>query len=396
MKGGDKMSYFELASKMSRGGRRNIKMSLLEIYSDKTQTNKNGIHWEEKYVMNNIDSIKEIPICCEFLDDDKRVPNDHGFTGIDSTENKPLFENSEVVGCITNAYPEVIEINGEQKKILCGEGYIYEQRYPNFVKWLSENMANGNVMSSIEIMGTPENNNVIIYENNVCDSELRTPEVFCYSGTAILSKSVNPADDSAMVLQMNSLREGIKDIKNNESEENVMDEKMISQFVDSIKTTIMETNSKNEEYEAKITSLNEKVSEQTKIVEETNAKVVSETERADKAEAQVAELNKKIADLEAELAACKKEQKKSECNSALSVFTEEQKNFAKEKIEAFEADPMSVEINSIVADIYAGIGKKAIEDAKIKTSEINSAKETDDIYGEVNIVDKSDNEMSIY
>lgn len=57
---------------------------------------------------------------------------------------------------------------------------------------------------------------------------------------------------------------------------------------------------------------------------------------------------------------------------------------------------MSVEINSIVADIYAGIGKKAIEDAKIKTSEINSAKETDDIYGEVNIVDKSDNEMSIY
>ena len=56
------MSYFELASKMSRGGRRNIKMSLLEIYSDKTQTNKNGIHWEEKYVMNNIDSIKEIRI----------------------------------------------------------------------------------------------------------------------------------------------------------------------------------------------------------------------------------------------------------------------------------------------------------------------------------------------
>ena len=178
-----------------------------------------------------------------------------------------------------------------------------------------------------------------------------------------------------------------------------MDEKMLSQFVDSIKTTITETNSKNAEFEAQVSELNTKISEKDTEISELNGKVVSETERADKAEKTIEELNEKISALEAELMACKKDKKCGELNSAIADFTDEEKAFAQAEIDAFNADPMAVEINSIVDKIYAEIGKKATSDAKAqKASEINSkANETVDIYGDICEVNSTSNdEMSIY
>ena len=382
------MAYFELSKRNSKGGKRKIKMSLLEIHQDEKSTNKNGLHWREQYILNNLDSIQEMPICCEFLDEDKSIPYGHGFTEIDSKENQPLFENSECVGCISKAYPTDVEIDGINKRILCGEGYIYEQRYPKFVEWLSEHLKKGKVLSSIEIMGKPENNNMIIYENNDSNSNYRIPMVFDFSATAILS--IEAADDSAVILQMNSLdKTKNTDISKqntiNESEEQIMDEKMLSQFVDSIKNTITETNSKNAEFEAQVSEL--------------NSKVVSETVRADKAEKTIEELNEKIASLEAEIMVCKQDKKRGELNSAIADFTDDERAFAQAEIDTFNADPMAVEINSIVDKIYAEIGKKATNDAKAqKASEINSkANETVDIYGDICEVNSTSNdEMSIY
>ena len=178
-----------------------------------------------------------------------------------------------------------------------------------------------------------------------------------------------------------------------------MDEKMLSQFVDSIKNTITETNSKNAEFEAQVSELNTKLSEKETEVTELNSKVVSETERADKAEKTIEGLNEKIASLEAELMVCKQDKKRGELNSAIADFTDDEKAFAQAEIDAFNADPMAVEINSIVDKIYAEIGKKATNDAKAqKASEINSkANETVDIYGDICEVNSTSNdEMSIY
>lgn len=388
------MGYIEISNRSSKGGRRKIKMSLLEIHTNKEATNKNGIHWEESYVLNNLESINEIPICCEFLDEDKRVPFGHGLTGIDSKENQPLFENSECVGCISKAYPLNVTLNGESKRILCGEGYIYEQRYPNFVKWLCEHLDNGNVLSSIEIMGIAENNNLITYLNDNDSPDYRVPMVFDFSATAILS--VEAADDSALILQMNSANS----MKNadiskeiNEREEQFMDETMLAQFVDSIKATITETNSKNAEFEAQVSELNTKIAEKDTELSEVNAKAVSETERADKAEETIKELNAQIESLKAELAACQVEKKKSEINSAIAGFTEEEKSYAKAELDAFDADPMSVEINSVVEKIYAEIGKKSTQEKKV--AEISS--KATDIYGDIcNVQQIVADEISIY
>ena len=366
------MGYFEISKRNSKGGKRKIKMSLLEIASTNESTNKNGLHWVEEYVNNNIESAIMMPICAEFASDDKSIPLDHGLTSIDSTENEPLFEDSEVVGAIEKAYVTDAEIDGETKRILCGEGYIYQQRYPNFVKWLSENVANGKVLSSIEIMGTPENNNLIIYDGEVT-KEFRTPKEFLFSGSAILS--VEAADDSAVILQMNSLN-------SKESEDETMDEKTINLICDSVKNAVSETNSKNAEYEATISELNTSVADKDNQIAELNASVDS--------------LKKAIADMEVERDAWWAErdslqkqlgealaaQRLGELNSAIEGFTDEQKAFAKDEIEAFKADPMNGEINSITDKIYREIGRTALESAKVV--ETNSVDDTTDIFGEIN------------
>lgn len=393
------MNYFEISKRNSKGGRRKIKMALLEIHQNDTDTNKNGLHWKEEYIINNLESAKEMPICCEFLDEDKSTPLGHGMTGIDASENQPLFEDSECVGCIETAYPTTVEINGIPTRILCGEGYIFQQRYPKFVEWLKDSMQKGKVMSSIEIMGNPENDNQIIYENNEYSQDFRTPKEFSFSGTAILS--IEPADDSALILQMNSLNfhSNNKNNKNNEREEKKMDEKTLGMIVDSVKNTIVEVNSKNAEYESQISALNSTVDSKDAQIVELNASIENlQKALADmKAEQETWWTEREL--IEKQLAEMKVAKRLSELNTALADFTDEQKDYAKTEIEAFNADPMSVEINTITDKIYTEMGKKSMADAKAqKASEINSKNEDPvDIYGEVcSTTTKENDDISIY
>lgn len=368
-------AILEMGSRKTKGGRRYIKMALLTIHKNEEDTNLNGLHWKEEHVLKNIETAQNMPICCEFTDETKTVPLGHGYTDqiVDENDNLiPVFENSEVVGTIETAQIEMLTIDGEEQKVLVGEGYLYNQRYPHFVKWLKDNMAENTIKSSIEIVGTEENDNHIVYEGEAT-SEYRIPQEFSFSGTAILS--VKEADKNAIVLEAASLNTN----NNKESEDETMDEKTINLICDSVKNAVSETNSKNAEYETTISELNASVAEKDNQIVELNASVE--------------ELKKAISDMEVErdswwaerdslqkqLGEALAAQRLGELNAAIEGFTDEQKDFAKEEIEKFNADPVNVEINTVLDAIYRGIGKQSMEKKDEPVVEVNSA----DIYGEV-------------
>lgn len=375
-------TILEMGSKKLKGGRRYIKMALLTIHENQEDTNLNGLHWKEEYVLNNLESAKNMPICCEFTDETKTIPLGHGYTEqiLDDDGNTiPVFENSEVVGTIEKAQIEKITINGNEKRVLVGEGYLYNQRYPNFVKWLKDNMIENSIKSSIEIVGTEENDNHIIYEGEATE-DYRVPMQFSFSGTAILS--VKEADENAVVLEAASLN------KNNhtESEVNRMDEKTISLIADAVKNAVTETNSKNAEYEAKIEELNQIITEKDSKITELNTSVAEIQAAIEKVKQEMAEAEQKLDAAWAEKSALEKmlgeaqaKERLGELNSALASFTDEQKEFAKDEIEKFNSDPVNSEINTVLDAIYRGIGKQSMDKKDEPIVEVNSA----DIYGEI-------------
>lgn len=187
----------EINKRVSKGGRKNIRMILLTIHKD-GEMNRNGITWNEEYVNKNLESIKGIPICATFLDEDKDSLFDHGYTEtVESEDGKsePLFLNSESVGVIEDAKIEDIEIDGETKRVLVGYGYIFCQRYPA----LCTKLETSTVKSSIEIMGKDENDRKIIYDGGYKEKG-RVPMEYDFSATALLG--VLEADENCYVLEV--------------------------------------------------------------------------------------------------------------------------------------------------------------------------------------------------
>ena len=381
----------EISKKANRAGRVPIKIALLKIHEDAEETNLNGLHWDESYVTNAIESLRMMPICAEFCSEEKDVPVGHGLTGSETNEkglDEPIFENSEAVGVIENGSIETVEVNGEEIKALCGSGYLFNQRYPKFVKWVRANHALGNVDTSIEIVGLESNANKIVYLEDEPKEEFRTPCEFSFSGTAILS--VTPSDSNAIVLE-------IAQKKEQEEKEIMFDEKVMR---DVIVAAITETNSKNDELNATITELNSTIAERDNTIVELNATV----EQVKKALADLeAERETYWAEREAlqkELGELKAKARLGELNSAIENFTDEEKAYAEVEINSFNEDPMAGDVDAIVSKIYAGIGtatKKAEADAKV--AEQNSAKEDADldIFSEVNSVeDDSSEDVNIF
>ena len=127
---------------------------------------------------------------------------------------------------------------------------------------------------------------------------------------------------------------------------------------------------------------------------------------------EIAKLQKAIQDLEAEregfwaerealekeLGELKAKQRLAELNTALADFTDGQKKYAKAEIEAFNADPIKSEINSITAKIYEGIGKATVasENEKAKVLAEQNSKKVD-IFADIDDVSTSnDDDGSIY
>lgn len=388
----------EISKQTSKGGRVPIKIALLKIHEDEKETNKNGLHWKEEYVLNAIDSVKLMPICASFCDETKSTPLDHGLTGEEIDNDgvrEPLFENSETVGCFESANIEDVNINGNDIRALVANGFLYNQRYPNFVKWVRQNKALGNVDSSIEIMGLETNDNKIVYEESEPKDEFRTPKEFVFSGTSILS--VSPADDNAIVLEVAQKQEN--------KEDKTLDEKELKELIQS---TISETNSKNEELLAKITELNSTISEKDSVIAEKEEKIVELNATVEQVQKALDDLKKEHETywaerdaLEKELGVLKAKARIGELNAAIEGFSDEEKKYAESEINSFNEKPLEGNIDAIVDKIYAGIGqasKKA--DAEAKVAEQNSAKENKDnevidIFSEMCSETQDDNEEDV-
>lgn len=366
----------EISKQTSKGGRVPIKIALLKIHEDDKETNKNGIHWKEEYVLNAIDSVKFMPICASFCDETKSTPLDHGLTGEEIDNDgvrEPLFENSETVGCFESANIEDVNVNGNDIRALVANGFLYNQRYPNFVKWVRQNKALGNVDSSIEIMGLETNDNKIVYEESEPKNEFRTPKEFVFSGTSILS--VSPADDNAIVLEVAQKQEN--------KEDKTLDEKELKELIQS---TISETNSKNEELLAKITELNSTISEKDSVIAEKEEKIVELNATVEQVQKALDDLKKEHETywaerdaLEKELGALKAKARIGELNAAIEGFSDEEKKYAESEINSFNEKPLEGNIDAIVDKIYVGIGqasKKASDEARV--AEQNSEKENKD------------------
>lgn len=250
-------NILEISDAHSKNGKVPIKIALHKIHDNPDEVNKNGLHWKEEYAEKAILGSGAIPICAEFIDTDKKdVPFGHGLTGeiinIDGNR-EAVFETSETPGMIESYSIETVkDDNNNDIRVVAGTGYIFSQRYPNFLKWLRENYAIGKVCTSIEIMGLSENNNDITYEEEKPTPEKRTPKDFLYSGIAILS--IPPADDDSVILELSQRKEN--------KEENKGMEFNMEELKNTVQSVISELNDKSASYEAKIAELNSQIEEQ--------------------------------------------------------------------------------------------------------------------------------------
>ena len=365
------------------GGRKNIRMVLLTIHEE-GEMNRNGITWVEQYVLDNLESIKGIPICATFLDEDKEDLYDHGYTEtVESEDGKsePLFLNSESVGVIEDAKIEVIEIDGETKKVLVGYGYIFCQRYPN----LCEKLESSKVKSSIEIMGTDENDRKIIYDGGYKEKG-RKPMVFDFTGTCLLG--VLEADENCYVLE-------VAENKNKEEKLN-MDENKI---IEVIQKAITETNAVKADTETKIAELNSQIEAKDAEIKEANeAKEVAENNASEK-DSKIAELEAENAKLKEELAACKKREACEAFDAMLVNYTDDEKKCVESEINAYKENPLDGNADEIISKICRNIvenQKKAEADAKIAEQNEVKENETIDIFSEVNSDEEKDEDTNIF
>ena len=376
---------YEISSENKIAGRRPIKVVLHEIFPDNTRWQENGISWKEEYVQANLHSVVGMSIVAEFLTEDRDVPYNHGMTDVREEDKLPLFEDATMVGHFDKAYVDDVEIGGVTKRCLVAEGTLDEMRYPKFVAWLRENMADSVVKGSVEIVGKPEHDGYIIYSGG-WKEEGRVPQYYDYSGYAILS--VKPADEAAIVMELNN--------KKLDKEDGTMDEKTKNELMAAVTGAVSEVNSKWEEYWAKVDTLLAEISQlkadiaqkeadikqlQADYDKEAAAKEAAEaglTEAnaaKEAAEASLVEANAKITEMQNAAAV-------AELNAALAPYTEEQRAVAKEDIDAFNSNPGSVEINSIVGKICT---------AMVQTARESNAASQIDVFGMTDDAGKREN-----
>ena len=373
----------ELSESQARGGKRPIKMILHRIMDTPDDYQDNGISWKEEYVREAIKRIAPAEIIVDYLDkgmtaDETEIAG-HGLIGqgVDyDGKPMPMFSTtSEVVGSITGAEVATVDIDGVPTKVLLAEGVLYEHRCPGLVDYLKREIPNGNVMGSVEIVGTPENNNVIVYEDGYKEHG-RVPMQYEYSGYAILSGSVPPADASSRVLELNNKEDGS------------MDETKLRGFVDEIKTELHAVLDDKANLTNEVNSLNESVAAKDAELNEANEKVAALESEVNQLKADAETKDAKIAELEQKVADFEKKDRVAELESALADYSEAEKAYAKDEIDAFKADPMNSEINSVVNKICVSI----VADRKNK--EHNDKNDELDIFSTVGNV--GEGEVSIF
>lgn len=199
-------NLIEISTKKAKAGRTPAKFILHKIYDNSSDYNNNGISWSRDYTELNIESVKGMPLVCQFADDNKEIPfGGHG--EMSSRDGKIVFEDSLVVGAFDNAYiDDNLEINGEKISGLVGECYVYDQRFPNLVEYLEEQYTNElPVESSVEINADKSKGNKKIIYDGGWKEKGRVPKDYQYSGQA-LCIGVDPADKSALMIELNQAK----------------------------------------------------------------------------------------------------------------------------------------------------------------------------------------------
>lgn len=379
----------EKIPKGNRGGRVAIKIILCKIHDDPKETNFNGLHWKEEYVSDKLDTIVNMPMCASFVDDDKTIPLDHGYTGEEINDDgiiEPLFENSETVGSFSKGYIDDVVVDGQKIRALIGEGVLYYQRYPNFVKWLRQSYTEGNVDTSVEILGTEENDHKIIYEERTPTRKFRTPKEFVFSGSSFLS--VTPGDKKAIVLE-------IAQKNKTKEEQNDMDK---NELMTAVREVFNEFNSKESEINAELDKANSTIIDKDKELAAKEEEICSLNDKVAKLEKALEDIEReqktKWAEYEAvmkELGELKTKQRLGELDDALGDYSDDERKYAESEINEFRENPMDGNIDTILSKICVGIVAKQKEDARV--SEQNAHVEnTDvsDIFSDVNM-DESEN-----
>ena len=403
------MPIFELSSKKHKNGRRPFKASLYELQPPEcvvddvgTKYNKNGITFLEEYASQTLDSIKDMSVRVEFIDDERTMILAHGDTGV-SDDGLPLFNNATTIGHFIKGYIADITLNGETKRCVCGDGYLDEMAYQPFIQSLETQLNNGNsVDGSIEIYRT-DNNDAIVYRKGWLEKG-RIPTEYIHSGWDMV---INPADSSSTLLELNNSKTN--------KEDNTLDEKELKEL---IRSTISETNSKNEEFIEQINELNSTINEKDSIIAEKEEKIVELNASVEQLQDALDQLKKDHETywaerelLERELVKAKVAEKLGELDSTLSEFNEEEKSVAKDDIDTLKANLNScekkeelnnatAEINSIKSKICMSIVEKQ---KKKKIAEQNSEKENKnneviDIFSEMcsEVQDKDKVDVNIF
>ena len=376
------MKTFEVSSRKCKNGRRKFKAILHEIYPDScvdtenecgTQYNLNGITWLRSYCETALPTIKDMSLRVEFLDEERSEICGHGDTGVD--DGLPLFEDATVIGHFTKGYIDTItDADGNEKTVCCGEGYIDEMCYHNYVAKLEEDVANDLMPSgSVEIFKT-ETNEAIKYLYGYKKTG-RIPTEFIYSGFAVIG--VQPADNTAQLLELNT------------KEDNAMNMEEIKAIVDETVAALGNHTAEMNEYKASCDTLvseaNAKVEAITSEMNELKASSEQIKKALDEASEELNEKHKELAalyeeidELREELGKAKARERIGELNSAISGFSAEEQAYATNEINAFKANPIEGDITTVTNAIYAGIGKNAKQTAPV--AEQNSATDID-IFG---------------
>ena len=398
------MKTFELSKKDSKNGRRHFKVILHEIYPDScvdekngvaSKYNENGISWIGEYCKNALPTLEGKSIRCEFLDEERTFLNGHGET--ETKDGLPIFENAVMIGTFEKGYITDIETDEGIKTVCIGEGTIDGLCYHNFCEKLEEDIEDGNApFGSVEILKTGDNPS-IIYKYGYKDYG-RIPMVFEYSGYALLG--VRPADKTAKILELNQSN-------NVDKEDFTMSENEIKAIVSQV---ISEMNSSADEINKMRKECEQEIADSKNLVNELQNEINGLNQNIAELEAKVNALNEanacltteketlagEVNELKASLEDAQKKEKVGELNEAIKGFTDEQKAYAKAEIDAFNENPLTSEINSVVNKIHAEIGKKYMEEVK-KASE-NDGAEVEDIFSEINEAKKveSDEDINIF
>lgn len=413
------MATFELSSKKYKSGRRTFTATLYELQPPDcvvddvgTKYNKNGITFLEEYAEKALDSIEDMSVRVEFIDEERTMIAGHGETGI--VNDMPVFENATVIGHFTKGYIDDVVIDGESKRCVCGKGYLDEMCYPGFVAALEENLNNGiAVDGSIEIYKTKDND-AIVYKKGWIEKG-RIPTEYVHSGWDMV---MSPADPASTLLELNTKKKEEQNMEFN------MDE------VKSVITkTITELNEKDDAHASEIQKLNDQIAELNSQIESKDSVIAEKEATISELNASAEEMQKlldKMKDdqktywaereiLEQEIAKAKVAEKLAELDATLGEFNEDEKEVAKDDIDKLreqinacqkkdELNNVSSEINSIKSKICMAIvaKQKADEKEQARIAEQNSHEEKvdiEDIFAEMcseSVVDDEKEDLNIF